>query len=352
MPASPPPMTATVGFSVVVGGQNSCQAAHKSFRQDAELFGGAEAARARRTRRSCAPRCAPAGGDRSRPASTAPAGCRRRSAAAVPRPSDRARARVAPRTPAPDGRRCAALPLVSALGFDAEAPQIFAGQIDAPQLAVFLHVANDVGELEGDAGLLGQLFGARDRDSRRCECRPAPPPRPRGSSSRKVDRRFRTAAADSRRLAASGCAGKSIAVPCTSFSSRSSGMLKVFCVSASAINTGSSVRSPSTTRRRAFIHSASFSRRCSGGNGGIVGDVVGVPHEGVHRRQGIALARRKHQESVVEILGRRARDVAADSVGSPQLQRVFAHSRFPSAARATSQSLRGLEMTGREFSTS
>ena len=66
----------------------------------------------------------------------------------------------------------------------------------------------------------------------------------------------------------------------------------------------------------------------------------------------VALAQRQDQEAVVEVLGSRAGDVTANAVGRPQLQRVFAHNIFPTAARATSHSLRGLEIAGRLFSTS
>ncbi len=87
-------------------------------------------------------------------------------------------------------------------------------------------------------------------------------------------------------------------------------------------------------------------------NRGIVGNIVGVAHEGIHRRQRIALAKRQDQEAVVEVLGSRAGDVPANTVSRPQLQRVLAHNIFPTAARATSHSLRGLEIAGRLFSTS
>ena len=38
--------------------------------------------------------------------------------------------------------------------------EIFEGEIDAVACGVFLHVAEDVGELEGDAGFFGEFFGA------------------------------------------------------------------------------------------------------------------------------------------------------------------------------------------------
>src|ERR1019366_4321877 len=87
-------------------------------------------------------------------------------------------------------------------------------------------------------------------------------------------------------------------------------------------------------------------------DGRVVRDIVGMAHEGIHGRNGIALRSRKDQEAVVEILGGGARDVTTNSVGGPQLERVFVHNSFPAAARASSHNLRGLERTGRRVSTS
>ncbi len=39
--------------------------------------------------------------------------------------------------------------------------EIFEGKIDAAALEIFTNVAQDVGELEGDAGFLRELFGAQ-----------------------------------------------------------------------------------------------------------------------------------------------------------------------------------------------
>src|ERR1019366_4028460 len=87
-------------------------------------------------------------------------------------------------------------------------------------------------------------------------------------------------------------------------------------------------------------------------DGRVVRDVVSMAHEGIHRRNGIALGGRQDQKAVVEVLGGGARDVTTNSVGGPQLERVFVHNSFPAAARASSHNLRGLEMTGRRVNTS
>ena len=46
-------------------------------------------------------------------------------------------------------------------GADTKMREIFERQIDASALGVFADVAQDVGELEGDAGFFGEFFGAR-----------------------------------------------------------------------------------------------------------------------------------------------------------------------------------------------
>src|ERR1019366_4987433 len=87
-------------------------------------------------------------------------------------------------------------------------------------------------------------------------------------------------------------------------------------------------------------------------NGRVVRDIVGMAHEGIHGRQCVALGCRENQEAVIEILGGGARDMTTNSVGGPQLERVFFHNSFPAAARASSHNLRSLEMTGRLVNTS
>src|SRR5712671_2415354 len=83
----------------------------------------------------------------------------------------------------------------------------------------------------------------------------------------------------------------------------------------------------------------------------VVGNVVTAPHEHVNGAQRIAFGARKNCKTVVEIPGGRARDVAAHRVRNIELRwggrelhgsisHGGAHSIFPSAARATSTSLR------------
>ncbi len=102
----------------------------------------------------------------------------------------------------------------------------------------------------------------------------------------------------------------------------------------------------------------------------VVGNVVAAAHEGVHRAQRLALGVGQDEESVVEILGRRAGDAAAYGICDRDLRRGRrkwrghglhggAHIRlprlppssFPNAARATSASLRVFEIAGRRPST-
>ena len=119
----------------------------------------------------------------------------------------------------------------------AELIQQVDGEIDAAALDVFLDVAQDVGELEGDAGLFGEFFGARvgvaeDADADQAD-----------------DRGDEVAVAVE---IVEGCVGldgfgprsrgsRSMVVPATSSSSSVSGTLKRRWVSPSARKTGSSV---------------------------------------------------------------------------------------------------------------
>src|SRR5271154_5494795 len=57
---------------------------------------------------------------------------------------------------------------------------------------------------------------------------------------------------------------------------------------------------------------------------GIVGKIVTLAHEGVNGAQGLALASRKHEEGVVEILGGGAGDAAAHGIRHDQLRRSWA----------------------------
>src|SRR5664279_1606112 len=99
MPASPPPITATVGFWLSLAELMSADAGILS--PGVQLFRRCQVARAARTRHSFALQYARADGGRFRPASTGPPGYRRRSAATVPRPNGSTPARVVPQTQAP-----------------------------------------------------------------------------------------------------------------------------------------------------------------------------------------------------------------------------------------------------------
>src|SRR5579864_5879233 len=97
----------------------------------------------------------------------------------------------------------------------------------------------------------------------------------------------------------------------------------------------------------------------------IVSDVVATAHEGVDGAQGLALASRQNQKSVVEILGGSSRDAAADRIRHDELRLRWSPRNgnllragaqlfppllprsLPRAARATSASLRGFEIAGR-----
>ena len=76
-----------------------------------------------------------------------------------------------------------------------------------------------------------------------------------------------------------------------------------------------------------------------------------MTHEGVDGGERIALLRWKNKESVIEIFGRGARDVAADAVGSAKLEGMMlhggAHASFLTRAPSTRRSFLDLEITGR-----
>jgi len=48
-------------------------------------------------------------------------------------------------------------------GRDVVARQVFVGNVNAAQRRVFAHIANDVGELEGQAEFFREIEGAGDR---------------------------------------------------------------------------------------------------------------------------------------------------------------------------------------------
>ncbi len=97
------------------------------------------------------------------------------------------------------------------------------------------------------------------------------------------------------------------------------------------------------------------------GEGLVVGEIVGVTHEGVDRADGVALVRGQRNEGVVEIPGFFPGDFATDSIGletdgvtplsPPQFRARFRPRNLPVRARRSSAALRDLEMAGRLLST-
>src|SRR5438128_1163342 len=98
---------------------------------------------------------------------------------------------------------------------------------------------------------------------------------------------------------------------------------------------------------------------------GFITDVIAVPHECVHRAQSVPLVAGQHQKTIVEIFRCSPGDTAAYRIRRRELGlrnragldlETAAHflspRSFPNAARATSASLRVLEITGRRRSTS
>ena len=238
-----------------------------------------------------------------------------------------------------------------------ETRQIFLRQVHASHLRVFFYVANDVGELKGDPSLLRQLLGARvaiaedanadQTDDRRhviavivklieglvLELRRRPAPGAGfGGNARERPSPCRTPAFPAARWNFEGASANRPApiipdrrwLACHDATQRVDPFIQLF---------------------------AALLRR----DGRVVGDVVGMAHEGIHRRNGIALGSRQDQEAVVEILGGGARDVTTNSVGGPQLSGCLFKTGtcFPRrSSRPSSRQLARLEMTGRRVNTS
>ena len=92
----------------------------------------------------------------------------------------------------------------------------------------------------------------------------------------------------------------------------------------------------------------------------IVGQIIGVAHEGVHRAQRVALAPGKQHESVVKIFRALARNLPTHAVGGAHLQcRMLIHGAHPArpnairpaSARSASPVLLSLLRLGRLTST-
>src|SRR5258708_963864 len=82
-----------------------------------------------------------------------------------------------------------------------------------------------------------------------------------------------------------------------------------------------------------------------------VTQVIGMAHERIHRAKRVALLPGQSEERVIKILRFGAGHSAAYGVRHGKLL-VHASPPFCSNARATSQSLRGFEIAGRDFNTS
>src|SRR5271157_899614 len=232
-----------------------------------------------------------------------------------------------------------------------EARKIFAWQIHPPQVGIFSYITNDIGELKRNAGLLRQLFRARIAIAKNADADQA---HNRSDVVAVVVKLVEGFVLQLRNMAVRcGFRAKHIhrgplhqllqqiewdVVPLLRIRQRKQHGIVAALASSDA-----------PQRVHPFLEllpSLLLRKRW------IVRDVVGAPHEGIHCRDRIAFLDGKNEEAIVKILGCRARDVPADRICSPQLQRVFAHSNFPMAARATSHSLRGLEMAGLRVSTS
>ena len=175
--------------------------------------------------------------------------------------------------------------------------EVFEGQIDATAFGVFGNVAENVGELEGDAGFLGQFFCGRigvaeDADADEAD-----------------DRRDEIAILieiGEGRVGVGSLGGdcfKIYVVPAMSSSRRLRGMLKRCVASRTAMKTGSSVAPVCDAPRQAAMPLLEIVAALFAGNALVIGKVVGLAHEGVDRANGVAARLRKGDEGVVEILG-------------------------------------------------
>src|ERR1700682_1241198 len=80
-----------------------------------------------------------------------------------------------------------------------------------------------------------------------------------------------------------------------------------------------------------------------------IGDIVGMAHERINSTECVSLIGWEDDKAVVKVLGGAPCDSPADGIG---MRELLVHSSLPAAARATSQSLRALEITGLRSSTS
>src|SRR5271157_3328713 len=232
-----------------------------------------------------------------------------------------------------------------------EARKIFAWQIHPAQVGIFSYVANDIGELKSDAGLLRQLFRTRIAIAKNADADQA---HNRSDVVAVIVKLVEGLVLQLRNLAVGCClrAGHIHRGPLHQlFQQIQLDVVPLLRISQrkqhGIVGALTGRNAPQRVHPFLKLLPALLLRKRW-----IVSDVIGAPHKGIHRRDRIALLAGKDEEPIVKILGCRARDVPADRIRSPQLQRVFAHSNFPMAARATSHSLRGLKMAGLRVSTS
>src|SRR5271157_2068399 len=148
-----------------------------------------------------------------------------------------------------------------------EARKIFAWQIHPAQVGIFSYVANDIGELKSDAGLLRQLFRTRIAIAKNADADQA---HNRSDVVAVIVKLVEGLVLQLRNLAVGCClrAGHIHRGPLHQlFQQIQLDVVPLLRIS-QANSTGSSVRSPAATRRNAFTHSSSFCRRCSCGSDG------------------------------------------------------------------------------------
>ena len=173
-------------------------------------------------------------------------------------------------------------------------------EIDASAFGVFFDVAEDVGELEGYAGLFGELFGAgigvaEDADADQAD-----------------DRGYEVAVAvevfeggeglGSRLRLRVECRGPSW-FPGPALRGGCRGCRSACWVSLRARKTGSSVAAGGAGDAPGVDPGGHVGAAGVDGHGFVVGDVVGAAHEGVDGAHGVALVLGQDAEGAVEVLG-------------------------------------------------
>ncbi len=201
--------------------------------------------------------------------------------------------------------------------------QVFFGKIDAAQARVFFYVANDVGELEGEAAALGQGLGFRiaiaedvdaDQADHRCD---AIAVEAEIFESLVLDGETGGAGGLRKDFGFFDVHGGAVG----QFVEQSGGDM----VAALGVGQGEQDGVVGGLALLGAVKGVKpgveFLAALGQAQSGVVGDVVAAAHEGVDSAQGFALAAGQNEESVVEILGRGASDAATDRIGHDQLGR-------------------------------